>query len=120
MSFIIERTDDDEPFEERAGEEERPERKGQREAYDIATPCHHPPRRAEGHMKCTTIRPPANAACGAPATHEVRWPDGQVSPACEDCAVYLQQLAGGHGVGHGEAPRSVTTDSTRRRSPPPE
>jgi hypothetical protein len=42
---------------------------------------------------CVVVRPPSRDACGAVAPLRVRWSDGDVSSACQDCALYLQQLA---------------------------
>lgn len=47
---------------------------------------------------CIVIRPPATAACGGDAHFRVLWPDGDVSPTCEECALYLSQVAQGHGT----------------------
>lgn len=36
--------------------------------------------------------------CGAPATRIVTWQDGATSPACQECAMLIEQVAQAHGT----------------------
>ena len=43
--------------------------------------------------RCGIVVPAKNDACGAPATHDVFWKDGDRTPACASCALGLTALA---------------------------
>lgn len=43
--------------------------------------------------RCGIVVAAKNDACGAPATHDVLWKDGDRTPACTSCAVDLTILA---------------------------
>ena len=45
---------------------------------------------------CRSIDMAKNDACGAPATREVEWPDGQKTPACESCALLAVEIGRQH------------------------
>ena len=38
------------------------------------------------------------APCGKPATHVIRFQDGDRAPACAGCVLAMGQIAGSHGV----------------------
>jgi hypothetical protein len=42
---------------------------------------------------CEVIVPPSDNACGKRATYVLTFSDGDRAPACQACAVYLEQLA---------------------------
>jgi hypothetical protein len=49
-----------------------------------------------GTQACCVIVPPSGNACGATATRQIVWPDGDVTPACVDCANNMAALAQSH------------------------
>jgi hypothetical protein len=49
-------------------------------------------------LRCQAVVPPTPEACGKPATHIVHFQDGDKIRTCQNCALYLGQLAGTHGT----------------------
>lgn len=47
---------------------------------------------------CRVIVPPSTDVCGKPARSRVVFLDGDKTPACNGCAMYLQQVAASHGT----------------------
>jgi hypothetical protein len=62
-------------------------------------------------MKCQTTVQPEGNACGATATCQLVWPDGDRTPACEECWMRISQLAESHRSG-GTVRKEPLTTST--------
>ena len=50
----------------------------------------------ETTVKCRVISPLTRERCAEPATVAIEFSDGDRTPACHDCALYLQELARSH------------------------
>jgi hypothetical protein len=51
---------------------------------------------AAGQPNCRITVLPDGEACGAVADRRIVWHDGETTPACESCAVRMNQLAESH------------------------
>lgn len=49
-----------------------------------------------GQPSCRITVPPEGDACGALADRRILWHDGEATPACENCAMRMTQLAESH------------------------
>jgi hypothetical protein len=49
-------------------------------------------------VTCRVIMPPSTDVCGKRALNRVVFSDGDKTPACNGCAMYLQQVAASHGT----------------------
>jgi hypothetical protein len=49
-----------------------------------------------GQPSCRITVPPEGNACGALADRRILWHDGEATPACENCAMRMTQLAESH------------------------
>jgi hypothetical protein len=49
-----------------------------------------------GQPSCRITVPPEGGACGAVADRRILWHDGEATPACENCAMRMAQLAESH------------------------
>jgi hypothetical protein len=45
-----------------------------------------------GTSGCRVVVPPSGDACGAPATKQISWPDGDLTPSCAECAQRMYAL----------------------------
>ena len=48
--------------------------------------------------RCIVVRPPKREACGEPATFVLTFRDQVKALACQDCAIYLGEMAKAYGA----------------------